>query len=293
MAKKRALKKVTVPFLPNVTYETIAISEIGDLPTKNPNFMTADSYEDSMIQQKRSPKASSDTEKLDRAQGHYFAPREVSDFANAVIPEFDVDPCAHPTQFIKAKEMIVGSRLTGVDGFNHVPKGGSCWLNPPSMSRIPTVKDLSVDVGINEKTGQPNPVHRRPLSTNYTFHPMTEWFDKYLGFWDIGLLDTLMIYTPSRLGSHWWTDLMAKSTIAFMFRQRPCCWIQQRDSEGDSLDPIQLTSPFTGAIIFLYTRDSTVVSRFEHEGTTRLQPADKENRGLGCLLESTSVKPVE
>lgn len=215
-----------------------------------------------MKQESRDPRANAEAEALDKQQGHYFVPQSVADFANYVIPEFTIDPCAHPGQLIKAKTKTVGNSLLGIDGFEYQPKGGSCWLNPVSLKALPTEEDKSVDPGINLKTGKPKPPVRRKIVSSYPFHPMTDWFDKFIAHWENREIDDLLICSPSRVGCNWWTDLLTKAGATMIFRQRVCCWLQQRDSDGDMLPPIQLTSPQGGTSIFLFTRDDAVERRF-------------------------------
>lgn len=179
-----------------------------------------------------------EAEERDRSLGHYFVPEKVVDIANSTVPEFDLDPCAHPSQLLKAKTKLVGSLMAEVDGYS-VPWSGSVWLNPPSFKRL-----------------------KKDVIANYAFYPLEDWFKKGLEAFEAGQVGTLMIYSPARNGVNWYNELMEKATIQFTFNQRVNCYIGQRNSDGEELPPREMTSPFGGSCLFLFSRDAEVVSRF-------------------------------
>lgn len=192
--------------------------------------------------QKRREGVDEQSEEIDRKLGHYFSPARVADLANRVVPEFDIDPCAHPDQLIQAKHKVEGSVLRGIDGMK-MRWEGSAWLNPPSFKAL-----------------------KKDVVANYAFYPQTEWFERGVAQFECGDLHTLLIFSPARAGVKWFNTLVRKCTLQLMFDQRINNWISQRSCEGEKMAPREMLSPFGGSCLFLFTTDSATQLRFIEHG---------------------------
>lgn len=176
---------------------------------------------------------------------NYLVPPKIADIVEETFKgPVDLDPCAHPQQFVKAAEHCYGSDPSD-DGMLRDWSNKTVWLNPNGRDTRPKMAD------------------GRPATLPFEWHPITQWITKASMSARMG--SSILAFLPAATENLSWFHPHIRGVSAMVLLEgRVTNYIPgTAHSLHEEGVPTKATQPNIGHLLLLWTQRKDIYLQLE------------------------------